>query len=754
TAESELSAGEVRSALSQELPGYMVPSYFVQVERIPLTPNGKVDRRALPAPEGSVQTGTEYVAPRSAVEQALASVWQAVLGVEAVGVLDNFFELGGDSIKAIQVSSRLLQAGYKIEMRELFQYPTVAELGSHVQVVDRIADQGEVAGDVKLTPIQHWYFEQEPAEPHHYNQALMLHREAGFDEAALREAMRQIVRHHDALRTVYRRTESGGYEAWNRGIDEGEPFTLDIADFTGEADCAAAIEAKANEIQSGIDLSAGPLVKLGLFRCADGDHLLIAIHHLVVDGVSWRILLEDLAASYEQALKGEAVRLPHKTDSFRIWAEQLSHYANGPAIERERAYWRQIAEADYDALPKDEAQGPAQVGDSEAVTAVWTAKETEQLLKQASRAYNTEVNDLLLTALGMAVHEWTGMERVLVNLEGHGREAILPELDITRTVGWFTSQFPVVLELGAEKDVSRRIKRVKEGLRRLPNKGIGYGILRYLSSSSGSQGSVEFEIEPQISFNYLGQFDQDLQGNAFRLSSYSSGAAVSGSLARRYELDINGMVADGELRLSIGYSGKAYRKETMERLAGLLEASLREVVAHCVAKERPELTPSDVLLKGLTIEELDALVERTRTAGELENVYALTPMQKGMLFHSLMEPHSGAYFEQATFDLQGSFHVGVFEKSLELLVERYPMFRTNFYSGWHEQPLQIVYRSKQAGFRYEDLRGMEEAERQAYVAAFLEEDKARGFDLSEDALMRVCVLQTGDTSYRFVWSFH
>ncbi|WP_157244100.1 non-ribosomal peptide synthetase, partial [Paenibacillus elgii] len=754
TAENELMVSEVRSALSQELPGYMVPSYFVQVERIPLTPNGKVDRRALPAPEGSVQTGTEYIAPRTDVERALASVWRAVLGVEAVGVLDNFFELGGDSIKAIQVSSRMLQTGYKIEMRELFQYPTVAELGGHVQAVDRIADQGEVAGGVKLTPIQRWYFEQEPAEPHHYNQALLLHREAGFDEAALHRAMRHIVQHHDALRTVYRRTTGGGYEAWNRGIGEGEPFTLDIADFTGETDCAAAIEAKANEIQSGIDLSAGPLVKLGLFRCADGDHLLIAIHHLVVDGVSWRILLEDLAASYEQALKGETVRLPHKTDSFQVWAEQLSHYASGTAIERERAYWRQIAEADHGALPKDDAQDQAKVGDGEAVTAVWTAQETEQLLKQASRAYNTEVNDLLLTALGMAVHEWTGMERVLVNLEGHGREAILPGLDITRTVGWFTSQFPVVLELGAERDVSRRIKRVKEGLRRIPNKGVGYGILRYLSSASDSWGNKEFEIEPQISFNYLGQFDQDLQGNAFRLSPYSSGVAVSGSLARRYELDINGMVTDGELRLSIGYSGKAYRKETMERLAGLLEACLREVIAHCAAKERPELTPSDVLLKGLTVQELDALVERTRSAGELENVYALTPMQKGMLFHSLMEPHSGAYFEQATFDLQGSFHVGIFEKSLGLLVERYPMFRTNFYSGWHEQPLQIVYRSKQAGFRYEDLRGMEEAERQAYVAAFLEQDKARSFDLSHDALMRVSVLQTGDAAYRFVWSFH
>ncbi|MDO3682170.1 amino acid adenylation domain-containing protein, partial [Paenibacillus ehimensis] len=679
-----------------------------------------------------------------------AEVWQAVLGVEKVGILDNFFELGGDSIKALQVASRLLQAGYKLDMKDLFAYPTVADLSRRVRSATRMADQSEVVGEMKLTPVQLWFFEQKLAEAHHHNQSVMLYRKEGFDEAALRVTMKKIVGHHDALRTVFRAT-GGGYAAWSRGIDEGELFSLEVVDYSAMTDCAAAVEAKANEIQSSIDLGNGPLMKLGLFHCPDGDHLLIAIHHLVVDGVSWRILFEDIAAGYEQALRGEAIRFPHKTDSFRTWAEQLALYANGPAMERERAYWQQIERAGYRPLPKDVVGAPSLNRDSETVTAAWTPQETELLLKKAHRAYGTEMNDLLLTALGIAVHEWSGIEQVLVNLEGHGREAILPELDITRTVGWFTSQFPVVLDMGQGKDVSQRIKRVKEGLHRIPQKGIGYGILRYLSARKEDD---VFVTEPEISFNYLGQFDQDVQSSAIGISPYPAGAELSQNAVKQYALDINGLVSEGALQLTIRYSGKEYRRETMERLAGLLEESLRTVIAHCVAKERPELTPSDVLLSGLTIEELEQLAERTQAIGELENVYALTPMQKGMLFHSLLDAQSGAYFEQTTFELRGRLDVRVFEDSLNVLLQRHEIFRTNFIVGWKDQPVQVVFRSKDNGFAYMDLRDMNETERAVYLDTFIREDRVRGFDLEKDPLMRVSVLRTGEETYRFVWSSH
>ncbi|TVX94714.1 non-ribosomal peptide synthetase, partial [Paenibacillus agilis] len=737
--------------LDAALPSHMVPSRIMRLDQMPLTPNGKIDRKALPVPEGSIRAEAAYTAPRTPAEQALASVWQSVLGVEQVGTMDNFFALGGDSIKALQVSSRLLQTGYKLVMKDLFHYPTISALSLQLQTAERTASQAEVTGEVILTPIQRWFFEQNPADVHHSNQAFMQFSKQGFDEEALRQAVRQLVVHHDALRSVYRQTENS-YTVWNRGAGENEAlFDLEVVDFKGARDMKEAVEAKANDIQASIELENGPLVKLGLFRCDDGDHLLIAIHHLVVDGVSWRILLEDFAAGYEQALQGQPIRLPLKTDSFQTWAKQLADYANGPAMEREREYWQHIEQLAYELLPKDFDQGKSKLKDSGLVTVRWTAEETEQLLKQAHRAYHTEMNDLLLAALGLAVQAWSGRERVLVNLEGHGREDILPDVDITRTVGWFTSQFPVVLEPGHTQALGHQVKQVKESLRRIPNKGIGYGILRYLSAPRDGE---RFALEPEISFNYLGQFDQDYESSGSQLSPFSPGSDSSPNAGMDFVLDINGMVSEGVLALTIRYGETQYKRETIECLGTLLHSSLREVISHCVSKERPELTPSDVLLQDMTVEELERLAEHTAALGELENVYTLTPLQKGMLFHSLLDADSEAYFEQVTFDLYGSLNVEAFTQGLDTLVQRNEALRTNFITGWRDEPIQVVFRERKCEVYFEDIRSVSDEDLEKTIADFVSRDKANKFDLARGSLMRVTVLRTGDESYQVIWSHH
>ncbi|MBU9709582.1 amino acid adenylation domain-containing protein [Paenibacillus sp. AK121] len=758
--DSELSASDLRSVLSQDLPSYMVPSYFVQLSKLPLTLNGKVDRRALPAPEPNVDTGMDYVAPETDVQLALAAAWGAILGIQKVGTQDNFFHLGGDSIKAIQVSSRLFQAGYKLEMKDLFKYPTIAGLSTYIQPVKRVAEQGEVTGHVVLTPIQRWFFEQSTDEPHYFNQSVMLYRQEGYNERALRLALHQITAHHDALRMTFRSSENG-YTAWNRGVGEGEPYHLECFDYRDseviEENLEKMIEAKCNEIQSSISLSEGPLMRLGLFRCPDGDHLLVVIHHLTVDGVSWRILFEDLATAYEQAAKGEQViQLPHKTDSFQTWAEKLHAYANSPAMERERAYWEGIAQAKPAPLPQDyghnEHDKPL-IGDSESVTALWTHEETEQLLKQANRAYRTEINDLLLTAVGMALQAWSGHDRFLINLEGHGREAILPEVDITRTIGWFTSQYPVLLDMPKETALSQRIKHAKEGLRSIPQKGIGYGILKYLAEVSPAL----CEVDPEISFNYLGQFDQDMKGNDLQSSPYSGGMPLSPTMARTYTLDFGGIISGGQLGLTISYSRTSYRPETIERLASLLESSLREILKHCIHKEHPELTPSDISYKGMRVEELDSLLSEMGATGEIDNVYTLTPMQKGMLFHSQLDSQAAAndaYFEQVSYDMQGQLDIQAFAESLNTLVRRHEALRTHFYFGRDTEPLQVVYRNRDCGFYYEDLRELDSDTRDTQLTNFKLQDKARGFDLRRDVLLRVAILRTGEDRYHFVWSFH
>ncbi|MGF6358332.1 amino acid adenylation domain-containing protein/non-ribosomal peptide synthase protein (TIGR01720 family), partial [Paenibacillus sp. 4624] len=750
-ADSSFDLERLVAHLDTALPSHMVPARMMRLDQMPLTPNGKVDRKALPVPEGSIRAEVAYTAPCTAAEQALALVWQSVLGVDQVGTKDNFFALGGDSIKALQVSSRLLQTGYKLVMKDLFHYPTISALSLRLQTAEKTASQAEVTGEVVLTPIQRWFFEQNPADVHHSNQAFMQFSKQGFDEEVLRQAMHQLVVHHDALRTVYRQSENG-YTAWNRGVLENEAlFDLEVVDLKGVRDVKETVEAKANDIQASIDLENGPLVKLGLFRCDDGDHLLIAIHHLVVDGVSWRILLEDLATGYEQALQGQPIRLPLKTDSFQTWARQLADYANSSAIDSERTYWQQVEQLTYEPLPKDFEQGRPKLKDSGLVTVRWSAEETKQLLKQAHRAYHTEMNDLLLTALGLAVQAWSGQERVLVNLEGHGREELLPDVDITRTVGWFTSQFPVVLELSHVQALGHQVKRVKESLRLIPNKGIGYGILRYLSVPRDGE---PFALEPEISFNYLGQFDQDVESNGLQSSPFSAGADSSPNAVMDFVLDINGMVSGGMLELTIRYGETQYKQETIEKLGTLLQSSLREVILHCVSKERPELTPSDVLLQNVTVEELDQLAEQTAAIGELENVYTLTPLQKGMLFHSLLDADSEAYFEQVTFDLYGSLNVEAFAKGLDTLVQRNEALRTNFISGWRDEPIQVVFRERKCEVYFEDIRSVSGEDVEKAIADFVSADKANKFDLAQGSLMRVTVLRTGDESYHVIWSHH
>ncbi|MDR0140773.1 non-ribosomal peptide synthetase [Bacillus sp. JHAA] len=748
--EPSLTAAQFREELSRELPNYMIPSRFIPLERIPLTSNGKIDLKALPAADENTRAENEYIAPRNTIEELLASIWQEVLGAERIGILDNFFDFGGDSIKSIQVSSRLYQAGYKIDMKHLFKHPSIAELSQFVAPVSRVADQGEVNGGTKLTPIQHWFFEQKMPHAHHYNQAVMLYSAEGFKEGPLRRTMERIASHHDALRMIFEKTPDG-YAPRITGTDESELFHLEVMNYKGETNPAQAIADKANEIQSSMVLDKGPLMKLGLFQCPDGDHLLIAIHHLLIDGVSWRILLEDFASGYEQAERGQTIQLPQKTDSFPSWADQLSKYAAETDMEEEIAYWTELSSIKPQPLPKDTLSEGALLRDSEEVTIQWTKEETEQLLKQANRAYNTDINDLLLTSLGLAVHKWTGTEEIVVNLEGHGREPIIPDADISRTIGWFTSQYPVVLRMEAGKNLSQRIKIVKEGLRRIPDKGMNYSIIKYISGHSEADS---LQLNPEISFNYLGQFDQDLKHQALRISPFSTGLSMNENQERTAVLDLNGMIAEGTLSLTLSYSSKQYERSTMAQFARGLKESLQEVIAHCVSRQQTSLTPSDILLKDISIDELEQLLEQTRELGEAENIYPLTPMQKGMLFHSLFDPNSGAYFQQTMFDLHGDLEIDSFSKSLDGLSQKYDIFRTNFYRGWKDQPLQIIFKTKKIGFQFNDLREVKESQKEAMIQQYAREDKMRGFDLEKGALMRLFILRTDEKTYRFIWSFH
>jgi tyrocidine synthetase-3 len=617
---NKISTRDLRRFLSSELPEYMVPSYFVQLEKIPLTVSGKLDWKALPEPDAAPAT-VKYVPPGSEIEKKLTDVWQEVLGISRIGTTDNFFEVGGDSIKAIQVVARLKKYNLDLKINDIFLHPVIKELGKYVKGTHRVIHQGIVEGEVELTPIQRCFWDYNFTGKHHFNQTVMLYRETGFDEKILKEVFTKIVEHHDALRMVYDyRENTGKVIQRNRGI-EGKLFDFEIIrlEDTRDNDIAKAIEKEANRIQQGINLKTGPLVKLGLFKTSRDDHLLIVVHHLVVDGISWRILIEDISIGYKQSEQGEEIKFQEKTDSYLTWSQKLIEYASGASpggksVLKELNYWKKIEAENPLPLPRDYEipREKKKIKYLESLRVNLEKEETELLLRSVNQVYNTEINDILLTALALAVNQWSHWQKVLIELEGHGRESVIKDIDINRTVGWFTTRFPVVLDMSRAENISYIIRSVKETLRRIPNKGIGYGLLKYLTPREKKE-DLCFKLEPEIIFNYLGQFGQENDehsGNQDRnqfiqMSPLSGGESFNPRLDQIHALEINGMMVDGCLSFSFTYNKYEYDRDRIEKLSDLYKLSISRIIQHCINRGKSELTPSDTGYTGIDIEDFE-----------------------------------------------------------------------------------------------------------------------------------------------------
>ncbi|MCP5107613.1 MAG: non-ribosomal peptide synthetase, partial [bacterium] len=511
-----------------------------------------------------------------------------------------------DSIKAIQAATALLDYRLKVEIHDIFANPTIKQLAAQVKRQDRIIDQGPVEGEVLLTPIQRWFFDSDFTDRHYFNMAVMLYKEDRFDETILEQVFTRLIEHHDALRMVFKERD-GKTVQLNRG-QAGKLFDLSVFNLEdGGEDIESAVEKEACRIQGSIDLQEGPLVKLGLFKTGEGDHLLMVIHHSVVDGVSWRLLIEDFADGYRRVSAGEPVKFPKKTDSFQTWAAKLAEYAQSSTLLNQAAYWQTVEQAQPDALPRDNETGieKKKLKNLETVTLVLEAGETETLLQNITRAYNTEINDILLAALGLALKEWANIETPAVTLEGHGREAVIAGLEINRTAGWFTTQFPVILDMKHSDDLSYQVRFIKETLRKIPGKGFGYGVLKHLTPASKKTG-LTFTLEPQISFNYLGEFDLERMDEVFRMSGLKTGDGASPELERPLALAVNGIILEKKLHFHFTYNKYEYLETTMERLVDCYKTNLTRIVEHCMSKEEKELTPSDVAQdEELSIEELD-----------------------------------------------------------------------------------------------------------------------------------------------------
>jgi amino acid adenylation domain-containing protein/non-ribosomal peptide synthase protein (TIGR01720 family) len=724
----EWSPDRITDELSSVLPEYMVPAVYVRLEHFPLTVNGKLDKRKLPEPEfGS----GDHVAACTQTERDLSKIWQSVLGVDQVSIRDDFFRIGGDSILSIQVSSRLRQLGYACHVRDIFTHRTIEKLSRHLETSSGEStyktEQGLLTGSLDLLPVQRWFMEQVDngrfRTPHHWNQSILI-RVGKLDQDRLKAILPKLAWQHDMLRARYRKTISGWEQYYSESI---EALTLHQLNVEGLSE--SAIESVLTGWQSGFDLERGPLFQAGLLEgYRDGSsRIYMAFHHLVVDAVSWRILLEDLRMLYE----GKDLGL--KASSYRQWVERVKSY--GETHASEWSYWL----SQVDQLPAASSYG--EVEQQEFSDGFELGKKlTDELLHNCSQAYHTEVNDLLLTALAYALKDVSELGVHGVTLEGHGRELIDSQIDHSHTVGWFTTMYPVRLEL--QRDYAGSIRHIKESLREIPQKGIGFGALRMVHPGE------EKVVLPAISFNYLGQFEASQSGE-WELSGEGSGLNQGAGNVGENVITINGIVTQGVLRF--GITTRLGAAQTI-KLSNALRTHLEEIIAHC-GKQRPGFTPSD--FKGVRISQdlLDKVSEIAHQSGnEIEGIYAANSLQQGFIYHAISEPQDDAYRVQQLYDYEESLDVAAYLKAWESCINQYPILRTGF--NWEEDIIQIIYKRGRLEHEFHDLSGLDESSRNASIQQIQQQDRSRGFDLSSPTQMRLHILKHRADYYTVLKSDH
>ncbi|MFE0138468.1 condensation domain-containing protein, partial [Streptomyces sp. NPDC059037] len=743
-AQGAADATEIREFAARRLPAYMVPGAVTVLDALPLTPNGKVDKAALPAVDASAGVGR---APATPVEALLCGLFAEVLGLGEAGADDDFFALGGDSILSMLLVSAARRAGLAISSRQVFELRTPAGLARVAEAVDSAAvvPGGESGvGAVPLTPVMHELIERVgPERLHEVVQSSWVRTPAGLDFEVLTRAVQALVARHDVLRARL----VPGVEA-RLVVPEAASGRVLVC----RVDAAVAdVDVEARAAVGRLDPPGGVMVQAVWFDAGVDvpGRLLLVVHHLVVDGVSWRVLLPDLAEACAALAAGREPVLAPVATSFRHWAQELRAQAGSAERLAELAAWTGM-QAGSDplltALPLD----PVRDVES-SVRRVSVRVPASALLTGVPAAFGAKVDEVLLAGLAAALEEWRpeGASGVLVETERHGREPLGSDrVDLSRTVGWFTGVHPVRLDVGGSVSVGEVVKRVKEQVRGVPGDGLGYGMLRYLNADT----AVELAALPtaQVGFNYLGRFSSG-SGDDWQLLGDDVGGGLGGDFPVRHALEFLGVVHDlaegPELTLTLAWPERLLDSGAAQSLVDGWAEMLAGLEAH-VASGGGGHTPSDfplVALRQSQVEELEA------AARGLVEVLPVSPLQEGLLFHALFDEGSAdVYVEQLVLDLEGRLDAGVLRASWQAVLERHSSLRAGFRQvAGIEQPLQVVVEGVRLPWREEDLTEQPEQAEELVLA-----ERVRGFDVARPPLIRVLLIRLGADRYRMVITLH
>lgn len=607
--DGKLNLHELQLAMKRRLPDYMVPTAFVTLQELPLTANGKVDRSALPAPDSFPTTGpSDSVAPRTEREKVMAEIWADVLRVPTVGINDDFFALGGDSILSLQIVSRARRSGINIRPNQVFEHPSITELLAAAQGHSIPTVQRAVHGPIALTPILHWFFERDLIDPQHFNQFVCLTPHRPIHATILRQAITALMQHHDMLRLRCRQTDTGWQLLVTPSEERDVLLWIDGSGWNAE-ERRDLIDETVRAQQSRLDLEHGPLARFIFFDCGAvaPSELWILCHHLCIDGVSWRILCEDLDTAYTQLIDSGHVALPTKTTSFQEWTGRLEAFAGSDVADRSRDFWQ--AQHSTNRLPIDLDVTPNTVATLRTVTVTLDIESTDSLLRVLPTASGPRAADALIAALAITLARWLQSNSICLHLEGHGRESLFDDIDLSRTIGWFTSIYPVRLTVDLDASPDSQLAAIHTQLNGVPDRGVSYGILRYLGNDAELQSRLSELPQPEISFNFLGQFDQTpSERSVFGLAGSTIGLACSARQQRAHLIEIDGYVLNNQLTLQWGFAETVHHSETIEHLANEMLHVLKRLLHNPQVADTIDYRDPDFPDLRLSREDLDHIL--------------------------------------------------------------------------------------------------------------------------------------------------
>ncbi len=743
----------LRDHLRGVLPEYMLPAEIAMLATLPLTSNGKIDRRALPQIKQRDEE-TPYVAPRTKHEAVLAEIQAAVLGRERVGIHDNYFALGGDSILSIQILARAREAGIHLSVRDMFERQTVAELallagrGGIVQ-----AEQGRVTGTAPLTPIQHWLLQRDLEFPSHFNQSLMFSVPVDFDASRARQIVNILLDHHDALRTRFVHRDGVWSQVWTES-DANKLVWAEKQILSADPRLQTErLEEFCAELQAAFNIDEGPVFAAAYVKLAGSSpgRLFLAAHHLVIDGVSWRILLEDFTRLYRMSGSPGATALPSKSTAYRDWAQAQQRWAQSAELDAAFEYWRASVSLPAARLPLRAGVDPGNDynRDSAELNLVVVDELSAAILDAAAGLRGCTTDEILLTAVSRVLARLAGGERVRIDVEGHGRDVNISGIDLSRTVGWFTSIQPILIAPDPAGRVPADLKTVKQALRGAPAGANSYGALRFSHSDAAVRDSLLPVTEADLLYNNHGVV-QGAQDSLAGPAPEKGGPMYAPGNRRTHRLEMNVATRNERMEIVLRYARSLYTPELIDALCSGIRDELAAVAAGMRSIRRALLTPSDVPLVAMSQAELDALC----SDGEVRDVLPISPTQRGMLVESLSRPDDRLHIEQHVYRFNNISDPGHLAGHWRQVLQRHESLRAAFI--WHSRlgPIQVIRGEVELPWREVKLSGLKQNGATSEKQSLIERELETPFKLDSAPLMRLLFIDEGGGAATLVWTHH